>query len=262
MPFASRGGLFAQPSGPPGPVPNSFWDNRGTASTLTSVTFTNDQTTFTTSAEFGSHSLDAITAGSSIYYPNYNSSTTAGGWPTGTGDFCLEGWVWVPATRNRGIRSSGVAFVFNAGGGLGCRFGDKYRGTFDHLAIWARGQADLDVANYIWPSETWTHWAVQRKGTTITLWADGNKLPRTDGPSGTAATRSFTDGIGELSFCHYNNRGSDENLLCLLDECCISSTWRYDDTQSTYTIPDAPFEVDQYVNMIVHFDNTLSTATS
>lgn len=236
----------------------------GEADTLDTITFSgyNSANYSTTRSAFGAGSADLEANNKVLYYNSYNSSTTAGGWPTGTGDFCIEGWIWVPSGRSR--TATGDYCSFNVTGGLGIRFGNGYNsGSFNYIQIWARGQADLDRAPYNWPNETWVHWAAQRKSSVISFWANGNKLARENGPSGTAATRSFASGTAQLTIGSYDNGGgTDETIKAWVDEICVSNSWRYDDSYSTYTIPDAPFTVDEYTNMIIHFDDSLTTAGS
>ena len=235
----------------------------GTAATITAITFSayNSANYSTAKAKFGAGSLDLEASNKVLYYSNYNSSTTGGGWPTGTGDFCIEGWVWIPSGRTAG---TGDPISFNVAGGLGVRFGQGYNsGGVNNLAIWARGQADLDYAAITWPTNAWNHWAVQRKSATISIWANGNKLTRVNGPSGTAATRSFNSGSAQLTIGSYDNGGgTDETVKASLDEICVSNSWRYDDTQSTYTVPTAAFTVDQYTCLLIHADSSLTTAST
>ena len=246
------------PSGPVNPR------RTGTAATISTVTFSgyNGANYSTAKAQFGAGALDITGSTQLIYTNSYNSSTSGGGWPTGTGDFCIEGWVWVPAARSS--TQTGDMVALNVSGGLGIRFGNGYNsGSFNYIQIWARGQADLDRAPYTWPRDRWVHWAAQRKSGVISFWADGNKLVRENGPSGTAATRSFASGTAQLTIGSYDNGGSsDETMKSWVDELCVSNSWRYDDSYSTYTIPTSAFTVDQYTNFLIHFDSSLTSAGS
>ena len=246
------------PAGPVNPR------REGAADTLDTITFSgyNSANYSTTRSAFGAGSLDLEASNKTISVTGYNTTTTAGGYPTGTGDFCIEGWVWVPAARSR--TATGVPIALNNTNGLSVRFGNAYNGgSFNWLSIFRRGQADLDRAPFTWPSETWCHWAVQRKNGVISLWANGQKLARENGPSGTAASYSFAASTSaEIVIGSYVRNTTDETMKCWMDEICVSNSWRYDDTYSTYTIPTAPFTVDEYTNMIIHFDDSLTTAGS
>lgn len=235
----------------------------GTAATIGTITFSayNSANYSTAKAKFGAGSLDLESNNKVLYYNSYNSTSTGGGWPTGTGDFCIEGWVWIPSGRAAG---TGDPICFNITGGLCVRFGQGYNsGGVNNLQIWARGQADLDYATITWPTNAWTHWAVQRKSSVISLWANGNKLTRVNGPSGTAATRNFASGTAQLTIGSYDNGGgTDETVKASLDEICVSNSWRYDDSQSTYQVPTSAFTVDQYTCLLIHADSSLTTAGS
>ena len=236
-----------------------------TAATIGTVTFTgwNGANYSTSQSEFGAGSLNVSGSTQSIYYNSYDSSSTGGGWPTGTGDWCIEGWVWVPNANPRtGTGAVTVLNVTSGGGGLGVRLGIGYNtGGLNHLGIWARGNADLDYCNFTWPNETWTHFAVQRKSAAISFWANGNKIA-TAGGSG-AGTRNFASGTAPVTMGAYDNGGSsDETAEVWFDEICVSNSWRYDDTKSTYTVPTSAFTVDTITNMLIHFDSSLTTAAS
>jgi len=231
-----------------------------TAATLSTFSFIGENgATFTTAeAQFGAGSADLVSAGNNRIM---QYSSWSGPYPSGTGDFCIEGWVYKPAAR--GTATTGDPIVNNVSGGLGIRFGQGYNtGGFNYLSLFARGQADLDYAAFTWPDNTWCHWAVQRKSGTISFWANGNKLTTSGGSGGGA--RNFASPSGaDLSIGSYNNGGStDETMKSWLDEICVSNSWRYDDTQSTYTVPTAAFTVDTITDMLIHFDSSLTTAAS
>jgi hypothetical protein len=230
----------------------------GAAASLSTFTFSGlNGATYTTSyAQFGAGSADLVSAGNNriMQYTSWS-----GPFPSGTGDFCIEGWVYKPASR--GTASTGDPIVNNQTGGLGIRFGSGYNtGGFNYLSLFARGQADLDYAAFTWPDDTWCHWAVQRRSATMSFWANGNKLSVTGG-SGGGARNFAAPSSATLSIGSYNNGGStDETMRSYLDEICVSNSWRYDDSYSTYTIPTAAFTVDVYTDMLIHFDSSLTTA--
>lgn len=228
------------------------------AATLSTFTFTglNSANYSTAKAEFGAGSLDVTGSNQIIQYSGWS-----GPFPSGTGDFCIEGWVWIPSSR--GSSSTGDPIVNNQTGGLGIRFGQGYNtGGFNYLSLFARGQADLDYAAITWPTDQWVHWAVQRKSATMSFWANGNKLSISGGSGG--GSRNFAaPSSADLSIGSYNNGGTtDETMKSWLDEICVSNSWRYDDSYSTYTVPTAAFTVDTITDMLIHFDSSLTTAAS
>ena len=236
----------------------------GTAASITPITFSayNSANYSTAKAKFGAGSLDLEASNKVLYYSNYSSSGTGGGWPTGTGDFCIEGWTWIPSGRAAG---TGDPISFNVSGGLGVRFGAGYNsGGVNYISIWARGQADLDYAAFTWPTNAWCHWAVQRKSASISIWANGVKLSSQPNASfGSAASRNFAAGTAQLTIGSYDNGGgTDETVKASMDEICVSNSWRYDDSQSSYQVPSAAFTVDQYTCLLIHADSSLTTAAT
>ena len=228
------------------------------AATLSTFTFTglNSANYSTAKAQFGAGGLD-VTGSNQII----QKTSWSGPYPSGTGDFCIEGWVWVPS--GRGSASTGDPICNNQTGGLCIRFGQGYNtGGFNYLSLFARGQADLDYAAITWPTNTWVHWAVQRKSATMSFRANGNKLTISGG-SGGGARNFAAASSATLSIGSYNNGGStDETMKSWLDEVCVSNSWRYDDAYSTYTIPTAAFYVDTITDMLIHFDSSLTTAAT
>lgn len=253
----------AQLAGWSGPVVDPRARRTGTAATLSTVSFTgiNGGNYSTSKAQFGAGALDVSASNSLIY-----SGAYSGPWPSGTGDFCIEGWTWIPSARSSTLTGDPLALdVSSSGGAIGLRFGSAYTsGNFNYIQLFARGNADLDRAPITWPRDQWVHWAVQRKSAVISLWANGNKLTRENGPSGTAATRSFAgpNGSGTVTIGSYAPGGTEEELQAWLDEVCVSNSWRYDDSYSTYTVPTAAFTVDEYTDLLIHFDSNLTSASS
>jgi len=228
------------------------------AATLSTFTFTgyNSANYSTAKAQFGAGSLDITGSTQIIQYGSWS-----GPFPNGTGDFCVEGWVWIPAAHSN--TATGDPICNNVSGGLCIRFGTGYNsGNFNALSLFARGQADLDYAAITWPRDQWVHWAVQRKSSTMSFWANGNKLAITGG-SGGGARNFASPSSSNLSMGSYDNGGSsDETMKSWMDEVCVSNSWRYDDTQSTYVVPTSAFAVDTITDMLIHFDSSLTTAGS
>jgi hypothetical protein len=262
--FAARQSFFA----PAAAAPAGNTRRTGAAETQTSRGFTGSGASSNTRSQFGGGSLNNSAVGSQINFSGYNTTRVTsgnGGWPTGTGDFCVEGWLWVPSGRSR--TETGSWGGLDLSNGLMVRIGNSYNGgNFNYIQILARGNADLDRAPYTWPTETWTHWAVQRKSAVVSIWANGNKLVRENGPTspGTCATRSFTASTSTTVVwgAYAPGAGGDEDLKCWQDEACVSNSWRYDDTQSTYTVPTSAFVVDEFTCMLTHWDTNLNTASS
>jgi hypothetical protein len=262
--FAARQGFFpAIATAPAGPARRTGIGESNTPRAFTSQSGAASSTTY---SQFGGGSLNNSGVASAVYFNSYNTNRVTGGnggWPTGTGDFCIEGWLWVPAARSR--TESGSWGGLNLTGGLMVRIGPQYQGAnFNYIQILSRGNADLDRAPFTWPNETWCHWAVQRKSAVVSIWANGNKLARENGPTapGTCATRSFSASTNTQVVwgAYASGAGGDEDLKAWQDECCVSNSWRYDDAYSTYTIPTSAFVVDEFTCMLTHWDTNLTSA--
>ena len=205
--------------------------------------------------------MNATGADQRIEYNNWS-----GPYPSGTGDFCIEGWVWVPNARNS--VDTGVPIVANqsgSGGGLGIRFGTSGGGlpnNFNNLQVFGRAGLDLDYAAIVWPRDTWVHWAVQRKSAVMSFWANGNKLAITGGSGGGTYNFAAPSNV-PLTIGDYNSNPSlDEAMESYLDEICVSNSWRYEDVYSTYVVPTQAFTVDNITDMLIHFDSSLTTAAT
>lgn len=250
------------------PTPSGNSRRVGTPATLTSLTFSaqNGASSTTSIYQFPTGSLDVSVSGQTIDRSSYNTSSTGagtapGGWPTGLGDWCYEGWLYVPSSRSR--LTTGTIGGMDISSGLMIRIGQAYNtGGFNHINILARGAADCEYINYTWANDTWTHWAVQRKSNSVSFWVDGNKIPIQGFTTTSANFYNFGSGTGALTLGSYAPGTGDEGLAAYLDEVCMSNSWRYDDTQTTYTIPSAPFIVDEYTCLLMHFDGNLDSASS
>jgi len=252
---------YSIPPAPPG-------NNRrvGTAATLTSLTFDNTASAELSSTvyQFGTGSADLEAASAQIRRTSYNPTSTGagtapGGYVTGTGDFCIESWVYVPTGRDT---TTGDLICLDTTGGCAIRFGTGYNsGTINNIQIFARGAADMDHKPYTWTRDTWTHWAVQRKSSVMTFWANGDKLTTGGGGSGGGAY-DFSTSTADLVVGSYTFDTTDEDIKMYVDELCVSSSWRYDDSDSTYNVPTSPFSVDEYTRLLMHYDGTWASAAS
>ena len=195
----------------------------------------------TTIKQFGTGSMFGNTSGGYIQTTTTNTFLNVG-----TGDFTIEGWLYIPTARNTALPgqnngSSIDVIVNNATNGLGIRLGQTYQGNVNNISIFGRNGADQDFASYVWPLNQWNHFCAQRSGTAggnsttqISFWANGTKLFRQTGPGGTAIGRNFANsGVGTaMTIGSYNSGspGSDEGLRnAYLDEICVTvGLARYD----------------------------------
>jgi hypothetical protein len=249
-----------------------FGTSRRTTGAATNSTFTftgvNSGNYSTAKAKFGAGSLDLTPATS---YLSYNPGTWTGPYPSGLGDFCIEGWIWIPSSVSS--TTTGTLVVNNSGspgaGGLGVRIGPGANGgNINYLSIYARYVEDQNKAPITWPRDQWVHWAAQRRSNTISLWANGNQLVVDGGAS--AANYSYSPAGGSISdygltigaYVGPPPSVLGEHTKSWLDEICVSDTWRYNQGYQTYVIPTAPFTVDANTNILAHFDSSLTTAAT
>lgn len=246
------------------PAPSTNTRRAGTSSTNASQTWTDygavtstAQFEFGTASQYCADSTDYISASSGTFM-NY-----------GTGEFCIEFWIYIPSLSGHG--NSCDLLANDQGGGFGIRLAQSYdtnglsSGDPKYINIFARAQADLDYwtlpAN--WPTGSWNFVAIQRKGTTMSCWVNGTLLSRSGSGGGTRDFASAGGGDIKLGTADGAN-GVGEAYI---DEVCWSNTYRYDDTTANIPVPTAAFTVDSYTTQLMHMDGsnggtTFTNATS
>lgn len=220
--------------------------------------------------QFGTGSYYGSVSGTTASY--IRTTTSGSAMNVGSGDFCVEGWVYIPTTLTfpNGTRDAICNNVTSDGGGLSIRFGGAYSvNNFNRIQIFARGNADLDRSNaFTWPRDQWVHWAAQRDtaNSTISFWMDGTLLTRENGTGGTCISRTFASRTtNQISIGSYDSNGSTANTAeCLrewsLDEVCVSDCVRY--TYNTdLTPPSDPLYVDEHTMLLMHLDGTQGQTT-
>lgn len=228
----------------------------GSASTNASVTYTATSTvTDTSTKEFGTASAYAATSSGKI--------TATGGTRDyldfGTGDFTIEWW------HNIGSGSTRASEFFtnnNTSGGFGCRYAKEYgsnqlgSANAKYFNVYARGQADLDYWTLPsnWSTGTWVFMVLQRRSSTMQLWVDGVLQTRSDGPSGSAATRNFLSGTN-ITIMGDSDASNGVGPF-YTDELCVSKGFARYLNDNDIPIPAAPFTVDSYTSQLMHMDGT------
>lgn len=224
----------------------------GTASTNSSITYTaTGAVTSTTQFKFGTASEYVATQSDEI--------STTGGSPTfmnyGTGEFTIEFWIYIP-TVGSGHSNSCDVLSNNTNGGFGFRLAQSFNtdslntANAKYINIFARNQADLDywTLSSNWPAAQWNFVVIQRKGTEMSCWVNGQILTRSGSGGG---TRNFSSGtqivIGTAD-------GSNGVGPAYIDEICFSNTYRYTDTTANIPVPTAAFTVDSYTTQLLHMD--------
>ena len=173
-----------------------------------------------------------------------------------TGDFTVEGWVYLDNTT-----ASRQSFFTQYGAGTAgrCEFGTFNNdglilfidGTTDIL-LYPPNTASMDVNI---PTQTWKHWAVTRSGNTFSVFYDGDRIGQQTQSGITVLDDIFILGdrdttIGTISYFPMTGN---------LDEIRVSSNVRYSGT--TYTVPTDAFTNDEDTLLLVHGDGTDGSTT-
>lgn len=174
-------------------------------------------------------------------------------WPSGTGDFTVEWWQYIPA----GVTGGVMEFLSNenTSGGFGMRFGASYNSpSFNHISIYARGTADLSLANVTWTRDTWQYVSATRRSGNIYYHVDGVLQTTVNGPQGSAGSRNFAPTLNNTSVRIGAVTGSSEGLRGVyIDDLRISaSTARY--TNSNYAVPDREAELETGTTLLLNMN--------
>jgi len=147
---------------------NRFIDNSTNAFTITSNGDTSIQafSPFAPSVEY-----TANTHGGSAYFDgtgDWLSAPSDSAFTFGTGDFTIDGWVYILAINDVGIFQQGTS-LFPSSATNSVALGINSSGTT--WQIYAKNAQAISSATYT--LNTWTHFALVRSGTTTTLYING-----------------------------------------------------------------------------------------
>lgn len=252
MPFAARQGFFSQAAGEANPR------RTAAASTNASASWTaQGVVTKTAIKEFGTASMYVATSNDELLSP-----TAPGIMDYGTGEFTIEWWQYIPTLSGHTLDCD--FFSNNVTGGFGVRLAQQFGGpglssaTPKYVNIFARQQADLDywdittrTSGGSWTADQWYFCAIQRKGTTMSFWLDGELCTRSGSGGG---TRNFSSATGSDRVFVGTADGGNGAGPIYIDEMCWSNTYRYEDPAADIPVPAAPFTVDAYTTQLMHFD--------
>lgn len=171
--------------------------------------------TSTTDKKFGTASMYSGGGG-------YISCPTALGAGIGSGDFCIEGWFWASTTGGSfdGLFDSLLNSTIN---GVACGY-DRLGGNWQ---IYFGGGATSSAPVAI-PTLAWTHFALDRLGTSLILYIGGSPVIST--------TSSASHSETSMHFGAYFN--SSTNFDSFIDETRITLASRY---SGSFTPPTSPF---------------------
>lgn len=220
---------------PPVTNPTIGFTAQGSATTQTGV------------KKYGTASMLAGGTGGNSYL--LNTSGNSAFWPSGTGNFTVEWWQYIPSSVTGGYME--LCSNENTGGGFGCRLGTGYgSGNFNGLNIFARGQADLDYISYTWTRDAWQYVSITRNAGTMFFHIDGVSQTLS-GSGGGARNFSATSGYA----VQIGNAGGGGLRNVYLDDFRVSNaTARY--TSATYTPPTAEGVLEAGTTLLMNMNGT------
>jgi hypothetical protein len=255
MPFSARQGFTAGTAG----------NNRrtGASANNASVVWSKFNVTLdTTTKKFGAGSLDIVNVNEYLY-----SADEPTWWISGTGDFTLEWWQYIPTLSGHSLDCN--VFGTPKLGGLFVALSQQSETNglssvnprYLHIGA-TQTDPDLDYWDIStnggsdWQTNQWYFCALQRKSAVMSFWLNGSLKTRTTGGNGSAASYDFVLPTGSFQDVKLGNnattsRGAGEILL---DEWCVSNSWRYADATADIPVPTAPFTVDTFTTQLMHLD--------
>lgn len=232
------------------------------ASTNASQSYTaSGAVTSTTQYKFGTASEYVATTTDYIY----TSAGTPSYMDFGTGDFCIEMWIYISGTTpgtGRTPSSTSDVMSLDLMGGFGLRLAKDFSNgsltTSDpkYINIFARSQADLDYWTLPsnWATGQWYFLVIQRKSAVTAAWLDGTLLTKT---ANGGNTRNFaSNGGGGTNIKIGTADGGNGVGPAYIDELCVSNTYRYPNQTANIPVPTAAFTVDAYTTQLMHMDGT------
>lgn len=131
----------------------------------------------TTNKKFGAGSLK-FTGGGSIT----TSGRVGGGLQLGTGDFTLEGWIWIDPSAVSVTREIFTSYTSSSAYST-----FYYQGSSNALQVWKSSTGVLTSNTTIVPPSQWIHVAFSRKAGTCRIFQNGTQV------SSFASTHDFTE---------------------------------------------------------------------
>lgn len=196
------------------------------------IGFTAQSTAVTSTSQFKYGNASMTTSNANSYI--LNTSGNYAWWPSGTGDFTVQWWQYIPS----GVSSGAIQQLCSneetaSPGGLGLRLGSSYgAANINAIGIFARGNADLDYASITWTRDVWQFVSVTRSGTNIYFHADGTLLTKSGSGAGTYNFRA-TSGFNKIEIGRAGDRGI--NGIYIDDFQVFQSTAVY--SSASYTPP-------------------------
>jgi hypothetical protein len=189
-------------------------------------------------------SWSAATYGGSGYFDgntDYLATPSNSALAVGAGDFCIETWIyWGTSSVNDVIYSN----VLNSGGG------DAQIEIYinsSNKVVCGGWNTNFLVGSTNVTSNAWTHIAVCRSGTTMSLFLNGSRDATTTTSNNFSSTNAFN--VGRQASGAYDFLGYISNLRV------VKGSAVYDPTQTTLTVPTAPLTAITNTSLLLNFTN-------
>ena len=223
---------------PPVTNPTIGFTAQGSATTQTGV------------KKYGTASMLAGGTGGNSYL--LNTSGDYAFWPTGTGDYTVEWWMYVPSS----VTGNYMEFISNenTSGGFGLRLGATYGASnFQALGFFARGQHDMNYYNITWPTDTWFYMSATRSSASIYVHKDGVIVNQSGTGTADAATYNYpaTSGLNQIQI---GNAGGGGLRNIYIDDFRISNIARYG--SGSYTPPTAEGILETGTKLLLNMNGT------
>jgi hypothetical protein len=187
----------------------------------------------------GPTTWSASVLGGSGYFDgsgDYLSTGSSTAFALGTGDFTWEAWLYrtVSATQEiyNSMTTDGLIIYISGNAAVVRRFG---------VADLLTSSASIDL-------NTWTHIAVARSGTTLSMWINGS---RSAGGTTTNSTNFAQSGLR----IGINDVGSSAYTGYMSNLRVVKGTAVYDPTQTSITVPTAPLTNVSNTSLLLNFTN-------
>jgi hypothetical protein len=174
-------------------------------------------------------------------------------------EFTIEWFMWFDMLAGHTLSCDILSNNITGGLGMRCAQAFDSEGLSSlnpkYFNVFARNQADLDYWTLPgnWPVNQWVFCALQRKGTDMCFWLDGQLCTRTVAGGG-AGTRSFNTSTSATDVRIGRANGAAGIAPGYIDELCFSNTYRYENITQNIPVPYQPFTVDSFTSQLLHMD--------
>ena len=164
----------------------------------------------------------------SNYFSNSYLTTSASAYPSGTGDFTIEGWIFLDNTTANATKTITCGANTNS---LGFRVGQSYLGNINGLGLTRYNAADNEYCSYTFSPNTWYHIAVVRSSATIKFYINGTQQT------------TLGSGIGSYSLASAgttwiaSNTNGDEKFAGSISNLRVTNTAVYTSSFTPSTTP-------------------------